>query len=94
MEDGALTLSLDPVLPGWLFDEEGKLSFTFLGNTEVIYSNPKRENTFGEKKVSIQSLMLVYRNGTVTKISGAFVRGEEAEALRRGEIAQIQAVLA
>ncbi|WP_342479622.1 cellobiose phosphorylase [Paenibacillus sp. FSL F4-0097] len=94
LEDGALTLSLDPVLPGWLFDEEGNLSFTFLGNTEVIYSNPKRENTFGEKKVSIQSLMLVYRNGTMTKISGAFVRGEEAEALRRGEIAQIQAVLA
>jgi hypothetical protein len=94
VEDGQLTLSLDPVLPGWLFDEHGKLSFMFLGGTEVTYSNPERENTFGEKKVVIQSMTLIYHDGTVTGISGAFVRGEEAEALRRGEIKQIQAILA
>lgn len=94
VEDGELTLSLDPVLPGWLFDEEGKLSFTFLGSTEVIYSNPKRVNTFGEKKAVIQSLKLVYRDGRVREISGSLVRGKEAEALRRGEIEQIQAELA
>lgn len=94
VEDGQLTLSLDPVLPGWLFDEQGNLSFTFLGGTEVTYSNPQCENTFGEKKVVIQSMTLVYHDGTVTEISGALVRGEEAEALRRGEIKQIRAKMA
>ena len=94
MLDGELTLSLAPVLPGWLFDEEGKLTFTFLGGTEVTYSNPQRKNTFGEERAVIQSLSLVYRDGAVTEISGALVRGEEAEALRRGEITAIRAVLA
>lgn len=94
VEDGQLTLSLDPVLPGWLFDEQGNLSFTFLGGTEVTYSNPQCENTFGEKKVVIQSMTLVYHDGTVTGISGALVRGDEAEALRRGEIKQIRAIMA
>ena len=94
MLDGELTLSLAPVLPGWLFDEEGKLTFTFLGGTEVTYSNPQRKNTFGEERAVIQSLSLVYRDGAVTEVSGALVRGEEAEALRRGEITAIRAVLA
>lgn len=31
VEDGELTLALAPALPGWLFDEQGNLSFTFLG---------------------------------------------------------------
>jgi hypothetical protein len=66
----------------------------FLGGTEVTYSNPQRGDTFGEKKAVIQSMTLVYRNGTVTEISGALVRGEDAEALRRGEIKQIRAIMA
>jgi hypothetical protein len=39
-------------------------------------------------------MTLVYRNGTVTEISGALVHGEDAEALRRGEIKQIRAIMA
>lgn len=31
VEDGELTLALAPALPGWLFDEQGNLSFTFPG---------------------------------------------------------------
>lgn len=94
MVDGVLTLSLAPVLPGWLFDEQGTLSFTFLGGTEVTYINPNRADTFGENKVEIQDLTLVFSDGRETKISGALVRGEAAEALRRGEITAIRAVLA
>ena len=39
-------------------------------------------------------MTLVYQDGTVNEISGARVRGEEAEALRRGEIKQIRAIMA
>lgn len=93
IEAGELTLSLDPVLPDWLFDEEGNLSFIFLGGTKVTYSNPQRKNTFGAQKAIIQRMTLVYHDGAVAEISGALVRGEEAEALRRGEITQIRVVM-
>jgi hypothetical protein len=45
-QDGQLQLSLKPVLPGWLFTESGKLSFTFLGQTTITYHNPKRIDTY------------------------------------------------
>lgn len=93
VEDGELTLALAPALPGWLFDEQGNLSFTFLGGTEVTYHNPKRANTFGAERAVIQNLTLVYRDGTVTPISGALLRGAEAEDLRRGEIVAIRAIM-
>ncbi|MBW4085277.1 cellobiose phosphorylase [Paenibacillus sp. S150] len=91
--DGELALSFDPALPGWLFDEQGNLSFTFLGSTKVSYHNPRHLNTFGGDGAAIQSLTLAYRDGSVSRISGSQLRGAEAEALRRGEISEIRAVL-
>ncbi|WP_239713508.1 cellobiose phosphorylase [Paenibacillus sp. 19GGS1-52] len=92
--DGELALTLAPALPGWLFDEQGYLSFTFLGSTVVTYYNPRRVDTFGEQGAVIKSLQLVYREGMVIDISGALLRGEHAEALRRGEITEIRVALA
>jgi len=91
--DGELALTLTPALPGWLFDEQGHLSFTFLGSTEVAYYNPRRADTFGEQGAVIKSLKLIYREGTSIEISGALLRGGHAEALRRGEISKIYVVL-
>ena len=46
-KSGALTLSLKPLLPGWLFTEEDSIaSFTFLGATTVTYHNPRKVNTW------------------------------------------------
>lgn len=91
VEDGELTLELAPALPGWLFDEQGNLSFMFLGATEVTYHNPLHADTYGAERAVIGQLTLVYSDGTVRKIDGAQVRGEDAEALRRGEITAIRA---
>ncbi|MNI49265.1 hypothetical protein D3C73_1038660 [compost metagenome] len=91
--DGELAVSLAPALPGWLFDQQGEVSFTFLGHTKVTYHNPRHLDTFGQGGVLIQSLTLAYCDGTVSRISGALLRGAEAEALRRGDIAEIRAVL-
>lgn len=91
--DGELALTLAPALPGWLFDEQGYVSFTFLGSTEVSYYNPRRIDTFGEKRAAIVSLQLEYQEGTIVDISGALLRGGHAEALRRGEIKAIRVVL-
>ena len=42
MQAGQLYLRFQPALPGWLFDQAGRLSFTFLGQCEVTYHNPQR----------------------------------------------------
>ncbi|MDQ0196219.1 cellobiose phosphorylase [Paenibacillus wynnii] len=91
--NGELALSLAPILPGWLFDERGILSFIFLGSTEVTYYNPRRADTFGENGAVIKSLMLVYQDGTVVEVSSSLLSGGHAEALRRGEIKAIKVVL-
>ncbi|WP_340021023.1 cellobiose phosphorylase [Paenibacillus sp. FSL K6-1096] len=93
MEDGELTAALHPALPGWLFDAQGEVSFTLLGGTQVTYVNPRHADTFGEGKAAIQQLKLSYRSGEERTVSGGRLRGADAEALRRGEIAAIQAVM-
>lgn len=93
VEDGELTLQLNPALPGWLFDEQGNLSFTLLGGTEVTYYNPRHADTFGGSKAVIQNLTLQFRSGEERLIAGGLLRGGDAEALRRGEIAAIRAVM-
>ncbi len=52
VREGQLCLSLRPILPGWLFTEEGALSFQFLGNCMVTYHNPGRLDTFGRSDQS------------------------------------------
>ncbi|SEU24299.1 cellobiose phosphorylase [Paenibacillus sp. NFR01] len=93
MVDGELALTLAPALPGWLFDEEGKLSFTFLGSTAVIYHNARRADTFGAQAATIKRMSLHYADGTEAGTAGALLRGSHAEALRRGEISRIDVVL-
>ena len=93
MVNGELALSLAPALPGWLFDERGYVSFTFLGSTEITYYNPRRADTFGGNGAEIKSLRLEYREGAVTQINRPLLTGEHAEALRRAEIKAIQVVL-
>lgn len=91
--DGELTLALHPALPGWLFDEQGEVSFKLLGSTEVTYVNPRHADTFGDSKAVIQTLALTFRDGAERIITGGLLRGADAEALRRGEIAAIRAVM-
>ena len=45
-QKGKLQFSLRPILPGWLFPEEGIIEFRFLGNILVRVHNPSRKNTW------------------------------------------------
>ncbi|WNS41804.1 cellobiose phosphorylase [Paenibacillus sp. MMS20-IR301] len=94
VEDGELTLALNPALPGWLFDGEGNVSFKLLGSTEVTYNNPRHADTYGEGQAVIQSLELTFCSGESRIVTGGLLRGADAEALRRGEITSILAVMA
>ncbi|MDP4090077.1 MAG: cellobiose phosphorylase [Bacillota bacterium] len=81
-EEGMLQLSLNPILPGWLFDEQGKVSFRFLGYTEVTYHNSGRRNTYGEQKVDALRTTIKTNSGETVEFSGNVISGKYAELIR------------
>lgn len=94
MRDGELQLCLNPSLPGWLFDENGEVSFKFLGTTGVTYHNPGKRNTYGDGAVSIVRMTLLMEDGTSLNVEGPVIQGELAHAVRNGRVHAIRAELA
>ena len=84
--NGALLLSLQPVLPGWLFTEEGTVSFTFLGEVKVTYHNPSKEDSW---TMSPKSSIVVYKDQTSTTFAEGIIRGKVAESIRSLNVATI-----
>jgi hypothetical protein len=86
---GNLVLQLQPVLPGWMFADDGTLSFTFLGNVEVTYHNPKKLDTWNASPASIT---VTSRDGTaLATILGGIIPNDmsTAENVRSGLIGKI-----
>ena len=84
VERQGLTLKLQPVLPGWLFDEAGEAKFRFLGRADVTYRNVARRDTFGEGGVQPASYTLIGMDGQQTVVQGATLGAELARAVRDG----------
>lgn len=80
-KDGTLTLSLKPVLPSWLFKDDGTVSFTFLGSVDVKYHNRNMQNTW-EMKVGYISVGLA--DGNKITVHGGEIKGDLAESVRDG----------
>ncbi|MCD4687403.1 MAG: cellobiose phosphorylase [Anaerolineae bacterium] len=91
--DGALRLTLQPTLPGWLFDDAGELTFTFLGGTAVTYINPDRRDTFGSEAVTPQQITLQWHDGTTMILEGSTIPAPYAEQVRAERAARIQIIL-
>ena len=89
--DNHLCLKFRPTIPGWLFDENGKLSFTFLGQCEVTIHNPLRLDTFG-KAVRIQSVALSLGN-EILNLEGDVIPAPYAEQVRAGRVSRIEIFL-
>lgn len=92
VENGELVLELKPALPGWLFDEEGKVSFKFLGRIRVIYHNPGRKDTW-KLDLGKAKTVLHLRDGSGVEIEGSAIRGEKARMVREGEVEAIDVYL-
>ena len=88
MKDGKLCLTFRPILPGWLFDENNEVSFTFLGRTQIIYHNPQRHDTF-EPQCSTSYMVLRLRGGESLKLTGGIIPAHHAKGIRSGQITQI-----
>ncbi|NGM85202.1 cellobiose phosphorylase [Paenibacillus sp. 7124] len=88
-----LILRLEPVLPGWLFSEDGRLSFRFLGSAEVTYLNERRADTFGDAGVSVRSITLRDKAGSETRVEGCELAGAIAEGVRSGLYPELEVLL-
>lgn len=89
-ENSELKLHFAPKLAGWMFDEQGDASFTFLSATKVTYHNPGRKATYGADAAKITKIVIT---DTQTEITGDCISGSLAEQIRNGEIKDIQVYL-
>lgn len=92
-ENNELVLQLTPVLPGWLFDEQGLVSFKFLGSALVTYINPNLKDTFGPDRAKPYKYKLTDAEGKETEIVGEAIKGRYAKMIRNKEIKQIEVYL-
>ena len=93
MQNGQLTLALQPVLPAWLFDDAGIVTFTLLGQCQVTYANPARSDTFGPQAAVPQRMRLEFADGSTAEISGPAAGAPYAEQVRAGHVRAIHVTL-
>ncbi len=91
--DGKLYFQLKPVLPAWLFDKKGELSFKLLGSIDVTYLNPKGENTFNRGVVPT-SYKLIFDDREEVVIRGGVVTEPYAKFIRERQVKKIIVTLA
>jgi hypothetical protein len=92
VKDDQLTLKLQPILPGWLFDGKGTVKFTLLGKTEVIYHNPGRKNTYGEDGAKTVKYVL-HSDGSQVEIQEDRIKESYAKKVRDGHVERIEVYL-
>jgi hypothetical protein len=88
VKDGQLHLAFKPALPGWLFTEEGTVTFRFLGQCTVIYHNPRCIDTFSGA-ARIEKIDLQTGAGQHIELTGDLIGPPYAAMARAGQIKQI-----
>ena len=83
---GTLMLSLKPVLPGWLFTENGTVSFKFLSDVLVTYHNPDRLDSW---TLESKSIKVVYKDGISSEFPGGPLSEGVAESVRGLSVSSI-----
>lgn len=81
-----LKLQFAPILPGWLFAEDGTASFTFLGSVLVTYVNPTKADTW---KISPTSATITGVDGHTELVPGGVLGSVQAARVRNLEIKSI-----
>ena len=86
VQDGQLCLAFRPAVPGWLFTNEGTLTFTFLGQCRVTYHNPDRIDTW---RAVCGTIHLLTRDGQSNSFEGGAIPAPFAEMVRSGQVQAI-----
>ena len=93
VQDGRLSFELSPSLPGWLFDADGRLSFTLVGSVRVTYHNPGRRDLFRGSGVTARAIVLQPVGRPQIELEGGTISEPYAEMVRAGQIAEIDVYL-
>lgn len=75
-------------MPGWLFTEDGRIRFTFLGNCIVTYHNPERMDTFRDGFLP-RKIVLHTEDKNTVEASGHVIGPPYATMVRDGQILAI-----
>ena len=89
MRGNDLCLGLRPALPGWLFPENGLVSFRFLGCCTVTLHNPRRLDTF-QDGVQPEKIVFPDATGKSVQVRGAVICPPYAEQVRSGKVEWIE----
>jgi hypothetical protein len=92
LQNGKLCLQFKPTLPGWLFDPDGKLTFTFLGQVPVTYHNPARRDIYPNHGPSTGRLIVHLPDGRQVEFAEAMIGEPYAQMVREGQIPKIDIV--
>jgi hypothetical protein len=87
--NGTLYLQFKPALPGWLFDKDGKLTFTFLGQVPVTYHNPDRRDLLPNQDLSLQHVILHLADQRPVEFAEGIISEPYARMVRVGQVAGI-----
>ena len=85
-----LCLALRPILPGWLFTQEGRVSFRFLGQCTVTYHNPRRLDTFRPGVAPQRTQLFDAQGKLLFSATGNNLDGPYAAWVREGKVARIE----
>ena len=91
-----LCLEFKPALPGWLFDSEGRISFTFLGHTPVTIHNPGHVDTWrndGRGCPGRRPVVLHIPGQGQIEFSDGIISAPYAEMVRAGQVDAIELLL-
>ncbi|MBP1754575.1 MAG: cellobiose phosphorylase [Firmicutes bacterium] len=85
-KEGELKLHFNPKLAEWMFDENGRVSFTLFSKCKVTYVNPSCKATYGDNAAIIDRIEVM---DTKEVLTGNTISGSLAERIRSGEIGEI-----
>ncbi len=89
LRNGALCLQFKPTLPGWLFDADGKLTFTLSGQVPVTYHNPDRRDLLPKQDLSLQHVILHLADQRPIEFADGIIGEPYARMVRAGQVAGI-----
>lgn len=87
VNDGQIILEFEPILPGWSFDENGTISFKFLGSYNVVYHNPQKIDTY---KTEDSKRVVLHVEGHDVTFEGGVVPEPYSKTVRSGQISMLE----
>ena len=87
VQDGELNLRFKPLLPSWLFDDQGEITCVFLGHCTVVYHNSSKRNSFDESNHICRQVLSI--GDETVQLDSETIPSPYADWLREGRIQRI-----